>query len=155
MARALEPARAQVLAEPVLSEDPAEAGRDGRGVERIDEHRGIADDLRNGGNIGGHDRGAAGHRLQRGEPETLVERGEHEGPGTPVEGEQLLRRGVGLPVHPGLEAERGDALPEGPDVPGPSPSPQDQADRKLPGHQGEGLHEADEVLVWHHVADVE
>jgi len=84
-----------------------------------------------------------------------VQRREHEGPGAPVEGEQLLVRGVGPLVHLVLDAESGDALLKIAEVPWPSRSSHHQPDRKPTGGQREPLHEATEILVRHHVAHVE
>ncbi len=58
----------------------------------VDEQRPVADDLRQRGDARGDDRRAAGHRLERGQAEALVERGEGEDRGHAVErGERAVR----------------------------------------------------------------
>ena len=67
-----------------------DAGRDRRGVERIDEHGGAAGDLLRRAPAGRHDGRPAGHRLEHREPEALVERREDEAARTAVERRELL-----------------------------------------------------------------
>ena len=65
---------------------------DGRRILRVAQDRGAARGLRHGAGVRGHDRAAAGHGLEDGQPEGLVERRVHEHVGRPVEADGLLER---------------------------------------------------------------
>ena len=79
-------------------------------VERVDEHGRAAGDLRHRAAGARHDRRAAGHRLERGDAEALVERRVDEAARAAVERRELLV------VDP---AEPGDVLPATPTPPQP------------------------------------
>jgi hypothetical protein len=64
-------------------------GGEGHRVPGRDLDDVVADDLRDGGDLRGDDRAAAGHRLERREAEALVGRGEGEGEGAGQDGGQL------------------------------------------------------------------
>ena len=65
---------------------------DGRRVLRVGQDRGSARGLRHGAGVRGHDRAAAGHGLEDGQPEGLVERRVDEHVGRLVEVDGLLER---------------------------------------------------------------
>src|ERR687898_1883594 len=81
-AAGLDQAAAQVL----VAGQADQAGADGRPVERVDQQGGVAGDLGQAGAVAGQHRDAVGHGLQHRQPEPLVEAGEGEAGGGPVEG---------------------------------------------------------------------
>src|SRR5581483_7359839 len=80
-----------------------------RDVERVDEDRRAPGDLFGRAATRGDDRDAAGHRLEHGNAEALVERGIDEAAGAAVEARELV---VADPAEPAdIGAANGDAAP--------------------------------------------
>ena len=80
------------LSSAARSSASADAAGDRLGVERVEQHRGVADDLGQRACARRGDRAAARHRLERRQPEALVEAREDERRRPAVERDQLARR---------------------------------------------------------------
>ena len=78
-----------------------DAGRDRDRVVGVEEHRGVAAHFGQRAGVRRRDRAAAGHRLERRQPEALVEAREHESRSAPVEDDELLARDASAGLDPG------------------------------------------------------
>src|SRR5262249_27187957 len=112
------------------------------GVERIDPQGGIPAHLGEGRAARGDDGGAARHRLEDGETEALVQRGQNEAGGARVEVAQVALRRVPLEADSVAESERLHTLAHRLRVRRLTVTPDDQARGAPAAEDGEGVEQA-------------
>ena len=90
MARAREPARRELCGERRVAAHPAQRSGERLGRARVDQQRRVARGLGQRGRVRAHHRRAAGHRLERGQAEALVQARHRAGARRPDQRHQLL-----------------------------------------------------------------